>query len=548
MTRSDRPDKGRTTSSRALWLAFVFFIAVSFAALTLPDHPGAFSSAAFLRFPLEIPLMALALLVLPRRMAAVLSVLFALAVFTLLFLKIADIGVQSAFQRRFNPYLDMKMLADGWNVFSGTLGPWQAGLALGMVVAGFAGVLVLYFRAELRLIKLTTTQKRGTVIATLALLGIGVALHFAETPMRAEMKALPYLGNRLALIERSITDMRQFERDLVARDDAGSGDDLFAGIRGRDVILVFVESYGRSAVEDPLYSPVTVPRLENVESALAGAGFAAASGWLVSPTMGGLSWLAHGTFLSGLWTDSQARYDRLMISNRQSLNRLFRQAGWRTAAVMPAITMDWPEASYFGYDQVFAASDLGYRGKPFNWITMPDQYTLSAFERLARQPARASGTPLMAEIALISSHAPWTPVPRLISWNDVGDGTVFNSQAESGETPQTVWSNRDDIRDHYIRTIDYSLQTLGDYITRFGDDAVFIVLGDHQPAPIITGPDASRAVPVHVVSRDAALIGRFEADGFTASMIPARDAPEIPMDTIRARLVELFGQTSGPTK
>ena len=52
----------------------------------------------------------------------------------------------------------------------------------------------------------------------------------------------------------------------------------------------------------------------------------------------------------------------------------------------PAITMDWPEASYYGYDEVFASNDLGYRGKPFNWITMPDQYTLSAFDRLARQP------------------------------------------------------------------------------------------------------------------------------------------------------------------
>lgn len=546
MTTSDRPDKGRTVSSRAGWVAFVFFVVLSFAALILPDHPGAFYGAAFLRFQLEVPIMALALLMLPRRVATMAATMFALAVFTLLFLKIADIGVQSAFQRRFNPYLDMKMLADGWNVFSGTLGAWKAGLMLGAVLTGFIGLLALYFGAERRLIRLSTAQKRGPVIVALTLLAIGTALQFVETPVRAEMKAVAYLGNRLALVQKSVADMQRFERDLAAADEIGSGSDLFGAIKGRDVILVFIESYGRSAVEDPLYSPVTVPRLENVQNELTEAGFSSASDWLVSPTMGGLSWLAHGTFLSGLWTDSQARYDRLMISERQSLNNLFREAGWRTAAVMPAITMDWPEASYYGYDEVFASGDLGYRGKPFNWITMPDQYTLSAFDRLVRRPARAAGKPLMAEIALISSHAPWTPVPTLIDWDDVGDGTVFDSQAESGETPQQVWSNRDDIRDHYIRTIDYSLQTVGDYIARFGDDAVFIVLGDHQPAPVVTGPEASRAVPVHVISRDAALIERFEVDGFTPGMIPAPDAPETGMDTMRAKLIDIFGESSGP--
>ena len=45
---------------------------------------------------------------------------------------------------------------------------------------------------------------------------------------------------------------------------------------------------------------------------------------------------------------------------------------------MPAITLAWPEAGYFGYDRVLAAHDLGYRGLPFNWVTMPDQFTLAA--------------------------------------------------------------------------------------------------------------------------------------------------------------------------
>ncbi len=70
----------------------------------------------------------------------------------------------------------------------------------------------------------------------------------------------------------------------------------------------------------------------------------------------------------------------------------------------------------------------------------PTQYTLSAFERLVREPAREKGKPVMAEIALISSHAPWTPVARMIDWDDVGDGTAFDAQATSGDHPP--WSGR----------------------------------------------------------------------------------------------------------
>jgi len=209
---------------------------------------------------------------------------------------------------------------------------------------------------------------------------------------------------------------------------------------------------------------------------------------------------------------------------------------------MPAITMKWPEAGYFGYDQVFAAGDLGYEGKPFNWVTMPDQFTLSAFERLVRQPAEVAQEPVMAEIALVSSHAPWTPVPKLVDWDKVGHGQIFDDQAENGDPPAVVWADPARVRTQYIQTIDYTLQTLCEYILRFGDDSIFIILGDHQPAPIITGPDASHAVPIHVISRDASLIHALQSKDFDAGLVPASDAPETPMNMMRERLVGIFSK------
>ena len=526
------------------------FVALAFLIFILPDTPSGLHPAAALRLPLEIPLIVLIALLLPPRFATVFAALVTLLIATLLFLKIADIGVLAAFQRRFNPYLDVKMIADGWNVLSGAIGNTAAALAVIAILAIYLAVLVALF-VSLRKLARANRQGLSPVIAALAIiLSLGFAFWLLgprfNLPPLADFRAAGELDARLTLVGQSITDMRKFEQQLKAPDSLPPSNELFAGVRGQDVILIFIESYGRSAVEDPRYSGLIKPRLADIEHSLAASGYGSASGWSRSPTVGGLSWLAHGTFLSGLWTDNQARYDRLMISGRKSLNRLFSEAGWQTSAVMPAITLDWPEADYFDYDQILPAKALGYQGKPFNWITMPDQYTLTALDRLAREPAHAAGKAAMVETALISSHAPWTPVPSLVDWESVGDGRIFNEQATSGESPATVWADPENVRRHYIRTIDYSLQTVGDYIARFGNDAIFIILGDHQPASIVTGPDASRAVPIHIVSRDKALVERFEAEGYTAGMMPAPDAPEQPMDSMRDRLIRLFAAPATP--
>ena len=46
----------------------------------------------------------------------------------------------------------------------------------------------------------------------------------------------------------------------------------------------------------------------------------------------------------------------LLASPREGLFHLARRAGFQTAAVMPAITRDWPEAAVMGFDQVLPAA------------------------------------------------------------------------------------------------------------------------------------------------------------------------------------------------
>ncbi len=529
----------RPVSTLRIFAGALIVTAIAWLAFTLPDHPDAIGVQAFAKLPLEWPLVMLLLLLVPRTWRRPTALLCGILLLLILFLKLADIGTQAAFQRPFNPYLDVKMLADGWNLMSGTLGTVAAFAGVTAALVGLVLLLVLFLLAARWLAETPRPGRSWLILGLGAVVVLGGAATLLGMP-RVEARMPSYLTNRLALVVRSVQDMHVFEAALSKGEGPSRGEGLFEGLADKDFILIFVESYGRSAVEDPRYADITRPRLEQVDEEIRAAGLTSASAWVTSPTVGGLSWLAHGTLLSGLWVDSQARYDRLMISRQPSLNQLFGQAGWKPVAAMPAITMDWPEADYYGYRQVLAAADLDYRGKPFNWVTMPDQYTLSAFERLGRAPAGAAGEKVMAEIALISSHAPWTPVPRLIDWDAVGDGSIFNAQAESGDPPSVVWADPERVRRQYIQTIDYSLETLGSYMARFGKDAVFVILGDHQPAAIITGPNASRAVPIHVVSADRELIARFESEGFHPGMLPAAQTREWPMNAMRQVLIDLF--------
>lgn len=533
----------RHHSNRNAALRLACFCLLIWLFIDLPEHPEAIKATSFLRIPVEVPaLVALLALVIGPLRKMLIGFLLLLAA-GVLFLKLADLGTQAAFQRPFNPYLDAKMVADGWNVLSGSLGTASAALVVIAALAGFVTFLLALRWAAHFASHQSRSFARRTALAAVSCFAVLLAmLPIQQTfswqgAIRADATTVPTMLNRVALIARSVEDMRSFEAQLAAPDATAARSAPFGKIAGRDVFLIFVESYGRSAVEDPRYAPIIQPRLQAAELEMAKAGYQGVSRWITSPTVGGLSWLAHGTLLSGLWVDSQARYDRLVRSQRQSLNALFRQAGWTTVAAMPAITMDWPEARYFGYDAIFAAKDLGYRGKPFNWITMPDQFTLSAIDRLVRN--KPTARPAMIETALISSHAPWTPIASLIPWEDVGDGSVFSDQATSGKTPAQVWADADDVRRHYIQTIDYSLQTISSYVANYGRGAVFIVIGDHQPAAIITGPNASRAVPLHILSSDTALLEHLQQHGFAKGLMPS-DKDEIPMNALRDLFVELF--------
>jgi hypothetical protein len=504
------------------------------AILALPGNPTDFDFA----FPLEILAIALFAALLPPRLFQAFRFAATAILGAILFLKLADVGTGLAFQRPFNPYLDFKIIADGWNLLSGTLGRFEAAAVVALGFAVWLGIVTGLFWSLGSFQHLPRAGSRALVVTmSVGLLGGGAFLAISGPGIPLSTNMAPYLTNRITMIRQSAADLTAFERE-IGSDPLGDLpiDGRFASLGGQDVVVIFIESYGRSAVEDELYRTQVQARLRDLERSISSVGLEARSGWLTSPTVAGLSWLAHGALLSGLWTDNQARYDRMIASRRPTLNALFRDVGWRTTAVMPAITMAWPESAYFGYDTVRDAAGLGYRGKPFNWVTMPDQYTLAAFERLDRP---AGHPPVMAEIALISSHAPWTPVPTLIGWNEIGDGRIFNAQAEAGDPPSVVWSDPARVRSQYLASIDHVLELLASYIPQHSEDTLFILVGDHQPAAIITGQGASRDVPMHIIGRPR-LLDRISDWNWSKGTIPAPELTPLRMDLFREKFVRSF--------
>jgi hypothetical protein len=315
--------------------------------------------------------------------------------------------------------------------------------------------------------------------------------------------------------------------------------DLLTALQGKDVLFTFIESYGRVAVEGPDIAPGVNAVLQEGTSQLRAAGFGVRSAFLTSPTFGGGSWLAHSTFQSGVWINNQHRYDRLVAGDRFTFSHAFKRAGWRTVGDLPENMYDWPEGKFYGYDHLYDSRNVGYKGPKYFYAQMPDQYTMSAFQRLERTPGHA---PVMAEIDLVTSHTPWAPLPTMVDWKDVGDGAVFGPQPKAAKQPEDVWPDPVKVRAAYGESIQYSLNTLIQYVQNYGDDnLVLVFLGDHQPAPIVSGEGASHDVPVTIVAKDPAVLDKIAGWGWEDTMKPSTTAPVWPMSDFRNRFLTAFG-------
>jgi hypothetical protein len=135
----------------------------------------------------------------------------------------------------------------------------------------------------------------------------------------------------------------------------------------------------------------------------------------------------------------------------------------------------------------------------------------------------------------------------MVDWNDVGDGSVFDPMPAQGQSANAVWRDRSQVRAAYGRSIEYSLNTLISFVQNYHDNnLVLVLLGDHQPATIVSGERASRDVPITIVAHDPAVMDRISGWGWQDGLRPGPNAVVWPMDAFRDRFLTAYGPRSGP--
>lgn len=312
-----------------------------------------------------------------------------------------------------------------------------------------------------------------------------------------------------------------------------------AALDGRDVLVVFMESYGRVTFDRPEIAKVVEPAREHFAEAARETGRQTISAFVTSPTFGGSSWFAHSSFMSGIDVTDPDRYALLLTQDRPTLVSTFQAADYRAVAIMPGLKQSWPEGAFYGFDKIYDMDALDYRGPQFGWWRIPDQFSLAALD--AREIQARPRKPLFVFFPTVNTHMPFRPTPPLQEdWARVLSATPFDAadvQRSITQTPQ--WTN---MGRSYADSVHYAFEVLASYLRRRRDEHfVLIVLGDHQPAANVSGEGASWDVPVHIVSDRPDLLNALESQGFVAGSRPSARAIG-PMHALGPTLLKAFSQ------
>lgn len=256
-----------------------------------------------------------------------------------------------------------------------------------------------------------------------------------------------------------------------------------------------------------------------VQERLAKKGYGARTAYSRAPIHSGGSWMSIATVESGIRIDRTSSFDFFeRTANRvPTVSAFFRAQGYQTLALQPGSAV---RAGLKRYDMYrrhvnVTATELGYQGPAFVFTGIPDQYSVGHFldETLARAQA-----PYFVYYMSVSTHYDWWVTPPFVrDWKVLNQkGTDLEPQLMPWATLKGVEEISDNAERNYFRTVEYEWRVLAELIEReASDDAIFFVMGDHQPRLSCPSVEKSFETPVHIISRDSSFLERFDAVGFT---------------------------------
>ncbi len=456
----------------------------------------------------------------------------------------AAVATAGLYGRPVHLYFDLPHVPNVFAMLAKVASPWL--LAAGAVAAVLivACVLAGLYAALVRVADAAGRRGERAAVAAACTAATALAIGGDGSPSGLRV-AEPVTGTLVTQIRRFVDAAQAAHRDELLPPPADFGHGPLAALDGCDVLIVFVESYGAVTFDRLDIRAALADSRAALERSIARSGRSVVSAYVGSPTFAGASWLAHASFLTGGRIDNGGAYARLPSHPRDTLPKRFARAGYRTVAVMPGLREEWPEGAFLGFDALYDAAALDYRGPEFGWWRIPDQYALATLDRLERGTARRA--PLFALLATLSTHVPFRPTPPYQDdWSRFADGSApFDpTEVERSLAERPDWL---DLAPAYVDSVRYALATIAGFLEwRADDDLVLVLVGDHQPAASITGPRARWDVPVHVVGPPA-LLEPLVGSGFVPGVVPSAGAIA-EMHELGPLLLRAFDSTAGTAR
>ncbi|MGF1644002.1 MAG: hypothetical protein ACFCUJ_10180 [Thiotrichales bacterium] len=438
---------------------------------------------------------------------------FALVYTALIVGRYAMVTAPALYGRPIDLYWDTRHLPNVLAMLATAAPPWLTLIAVAIPVA----VLTLvYLATQLAWRHLGATLAEPSTRPAIAMCGLLLVGWFGAGQFHPALATERWFADRIGpLYARQVSLLAGTWSGLAAARGLPEAPRLtsnLARLEGADVVLMFLESYGATAYENPHHAEALSDARATLKAAIDGTGHTVVSARIRSTTFGGGSWLAHASWLGATPITSAETHAILLKTQRPSWPRLFAARGYATFGLMPGTRGPWPEGRFYGFDQIHDAQRLDYQGPEFGWWRIPDQYSWVRFATEVLHVDRSQ--PALVFFPTITSHMPFKPTPPLQpDWQRLLGPEPFDPNSVTAALAEPAdWR---DLGPAYTDSIAYSMRVLTDELERpRARERVILLLGDHQPPAAVSGDGATWDVPLHVIARQPELIDALLKAGF----------------------------------
>jgi hypothetical protein len=462
---------------------------------------------------------------LSRRALALLSAVWAALVIS----RYADVTAPALYGRPVNLFWDLRHVSAVAAMIARVASWWLVLLIIGTTIAV---PFVLYKIARWALGRVNAAMSGTTIRRSLAAFAVVVIVLFAIGRIYSTSGFYDDESRLASAFPAPVSySLARQARLLVTETTGFSGtvlgasppmDVSLANVQGADVLLIFIESYGAVSWDHANLAKPVEPQRAQLAADIKATGRDVVSAFVESPTFGGNSWLAHISLLSGLEIRDEDANVLLMAQKRDTLISAFARRGYRAVAMMPGLQQSWPEGIFYGFNAIYDGQRLDYKGPPFGWWTIPDEYVIARLD--ADELARKDRAPVFVFYPTTGTHTPFTPTaPYQPDWARMLTPHPYEqSDVERSWSQEPDWMN---LGPSYARALGATYTWIGGLLRRRADrDLVLILIGDHQPPALVSGEGASWEVPVHVIASPAtraAVLDVLRARGFRDGLTPS---------------------------